>query len=77
MESDFDEIEDEYGQIIETRTFTDFDLVGTAFLPRRVVFSRPLDNQHFSLYHRRLTINPVELDLSFRTSSDAKRILFP
>jgi len=65
------------GEIVERRSFSNFDLFGQAYLPRRVIFSRPLDEQHLSLYHRSMEINPEELDLEFRISDSPNRILFP
>lgn len=65
------------GEVLESRTFESFDQFGTAYLPRRIILSRPLDKQHLSMYHRSLRINPEKLNLTFRTSSNPKRVVFP
>ncbi len=71
------ELRNEDGEVVERREFDSFDQFGNAFLPRKVTITRPLDEQYLSVYHRSLVVNPDELDLSFQTSDNPTRIVFP
>ncbi len=70
-------VRDAEGQVIEDRTYSDFDLFGDQYLPRRIVLNLPHEKVHFSLYHRSLDVNPETLDLSFEIGRVSERIVFP
>jgi hypothetical protein len=63
------------GDILETRTFSDFDLFGGLFLPRRINLERPLDDTRISIYYRDLTLNATDLTFDLRVSDSAERVL--
>lgn len=67
----------ESGEVIDDREWSDFDLFGGTYLPRRVKMSNPKEGQFFSLYHRSLELNPAGLDLSFETGRINEVITFP
>lgn len=63
------------GDIVETRTFSDFDLIGGLFLPRRINLERPLDDTRIMIYYRDLTLNATDLTFDLRVSDSAERVL--
>jgi len=63
------------GQVVETRTFSDFDWFGSSILPRRLEATRPMDGQKVWVYHRSIEVNPPELSLTFKTGKISERIL--
>ncbi|HMB93868.1 MAG TPA: DUF4292 domain-containing protein, partial [Rhodothermales bacterium] len=63
------------GDMLETRTFSDFDLIGGLFLPRRINLERPLDDTRIMVYYRDLTLNTTDLAFDLRVNDSAKRIL--
>ncbi len=64
------------GQLIEERTFSEFEDFDGIYLPRRLTFRRPGDDTSASLYHRKLTLNPSSLAFDFNVSNSVKRINF-
>lgn len=64
------------GELVEERTFAEFEEYDGYYLPRRLTFRRPGDDTSASLYHRKLTLNPSELDLDLNVSKSIKRIYF-
>ncbi len=62
------------GTLIEERTFLDFDGFDGVPLPRRIVVRRPIDRVSATIQHRRLNLNPSEIDLKFDVKDDAKYI---
>ena len=68
---------DVFGRVTERRLFDRFDLFEGLYLPRRLIFERPLDRQQFSLYFRSLDLNPTSLDLRFDADGARERVLFP
>ncbi len=69
------EVRSAEGQVVETRSFSDFDWFGSSILPRRIVAVRPVDGQKIWVYHRSIEVNPSELSLTFDTNSVSERIL--
>jgi hypothetical protein len=63
------------GDIIETRAFSDFDLIDGLFLARRINLERPLDDTRISIYYRELKLNATDLTFDLRVSDSAERIL--
>lgn len=63
------------GTLVEERAYSEYDRVGGLYLPRRILFRRPLDDTRVSLFYRELTLNPTALDFAFRVSDNAKRVL--
>lgn len=68
---------DVFGSVTERRLFDRFDLFEGTYLPRRLIFERPLEQQQISLYFRSLDLNPEALDLDFDADGARERILFP
>lgn len=62
------------GELVEERTFSEFDRFDGVYLPRRVAFRRPLDDTSASLYYRSLALNPGPLSFDLRVSSKAERV---
>lgn len=63
------------GTLVEERAYSEYDRVGGLYLPRRILFRRPLDDTRVSLFYRELTLNPPALRFAFRVSDSAERIL--
>ena len=63
------------GELLETRTYDEFDRFGGVLLPRRVELDRPLDATRARLFFREITLNPDALDFRFRIGDDAERVL--
>lgn len=63
------------GELVEERVYSDFGLFGEVYLPRRVVFRRPLDETLVSLYYRDLAVNPGRISFPMRVSASAERVL--
>lgn len=63
------------GEVLEQRVYSEFDLFGGLYLPRRIFFSRPQDDTRVSLYYRDLTLNPDDLSISWSVSDSADRVL--
>lgn len=61
------------GEVIEEREFSEFDRFGALYLPRRVVFRRPLEDALAVVYYRDLTLNPGGLSFALRASASAER----
>lgn len=64
----------EDGTLLEERIFSDFDTIDGIILPRRVRFSRPVEETRASIYYRSLTLNPNDLSFEFRVRDSAERI---
>ena len=62
------------GEVIEERRFSEFDRFDGAYLPRRLVFRRPLDDTYASLYYRDLDLSPDFLLLHLRIDGSVERI---
>jgi hypothetical protein len=62
------------GEIVEERTYSDFDDIDGVVLARRVVLSRPQDATHASIYYTQMELNPTSLDLSLSVSDRTRRI---
>ncbi len=62
------------GVILEERTFTDFDAFQGLFLPRRIIYRRPLDHTAAAIYYRSLELNPPVQSFDLRVGDDAERI---
>lgn len=67
---------DAAGNLIEERTFSEFEAFDGVYLPRRLTFRRPGDDTAASLYYRKLTVNPPELSLDFNVNASVKRTSF-
>ncbi len=67
---------DAAGNLIEERTFSEFEAYDGVYLPRRLTFRRPGDDTAASLYYRKLTINPEELSLDFNVNPTVRRTSF-
>ena len=64
----------ENGELIEERTFSEFDDIEGVQLPRRLTFRRPFDDMSASIYYRDLNINPLEISFDFKVNSSVERI---
>ena len=64
---------DDAGELVEERTFTEFEDYDGVYLPRRLTFRRPGDDTAASLYYRKLTVNPVSLSFDFDVAPSVKR----
>ena len=62
------------GLVLTRRRFEAFDVVDGVVVPRRVVLAAPPDDLAVTVVHRQLTLDPAELDLSFRRPKDAEVI---
>ena len=65
---------DPRGTLIEEYDFSEFDTFDGAVLPRRVVFRRPLEESHASIYYRSLEVNPESLTFDLGVRSSAQRV---
>lgn len=63
------------GDLVERRTFTDFDSFGRFIVPRRIEVERPLDRERFQVYHRSVVVNPENLSLRFEIGKVDENIL--
>lgn len=66
---------DAQGHLVESRMFSDYDLFGNLFLPRRIELRRPQDNTRATIYYRELSFNPSSIRFPFSVSSSADREL--
>ncbi len=64
------------GELVEERTFAEFEEFEGIYLPRRLTFRRPGDDTSASLYHRKLNLNPSALLFDFNVSKSVKRVNF-
>ena len=64
----------EDGTLLEQRSFSEFDTFEGLVLPRRVEFSRPLEESRASIYYRSLALNPGDLSLDLDVRDSAERI---
>lgn len=64
------------GDLVEERTFSDFESFEGIYLPRRLTFRRPGDETAASLYYRKLSINPTDMNIDFKVGSSVPRISF-
>lgn len=62
------------GMILEERVYSDFDLFHDLYLPRRVVYNRPLDDASASIYYRSLSLNPGEQAFDLRLGDNVERV---
>ncbi|MDX1419006.1 MAG: DUF4292 domain-containing protein [Rubricoccaceae bacterium] len=62
------------GDLLSRRTFSAFDVVDGIVLPRRVLLESPRDGLAVTVEHRRLALDPDDLDLAFRRPSEAETI---
>ncbi len=62
------------GDLLERRTYSEFDQFDDTVVPRRLVFDRPGDDQRASIYYRDLTLNPDRLSFSLRVRDSAERV---
>lgn len=53
------------GDVIERRTYSDFDSFGEFVVPRRIEVVRPPAGEQYQLYHRSVTVNPAKLSFRF------------
>jgi hypothetical protein len=65
---------DSAGSLLDERVFSEFDLVGGTFIPRRVVFRRPLERATASLYYRDLDLAPGPMSFDLRIRDSARRV---
>lgn len=63
------------GDLIERRTFTDFDSFGAFVVPRRIEVERPLAGERFQVYHRSVRVNPEQLSFRFEVGRVDENIL--
>ena len=63
------------GDLLEARTFTEYDLFDTIYLPRRIILQRPLDDTSLSIYYRKLTLNPPALSFAWHVDDSVERVL--
>jgi len=62
------------GTILEERTYSDFDRFRNLFLPRRIVYRRPLEATFASIFYRELTLNPNALTFRLNVGEDVERV---
>jgi Domain of unknown function (DUF4292) len=63
------------GDLIERRTFSDFDSFGGYVVPRRIEVDRPADGERFQVYHRSVRVNPEPLSFHFEVGRIDEDIL--
>ncbi len=63
------------GDLLEARTFTEYDLFDAVYLPRRIILQRPLDDTSLSIYYREVTLNPQPLSFAWDVKDSVKRVL--
>lgn len=63
------------GDLIERRTYSDFDLFSGYVIPRRVEVDRPLAGERFQVYHRSFSVNPRPLTFDFDVGRVDENIL--
>ena len=64
------------GELVEERTFSEFESFEGMYLPRRLTFRRPGDETSASLFYRKLSVNPSDMKIEFQVSSSVPRISF-
>lgn len=68
------ELRSDDGEVIEERSYSEFDRIAGYYLPRRVELERPLDEMEASIYYREISLNPGELSFDLGVSSRARRV---
>ena len=63
------------GTLIESRTFSQYDIFDGVFVPRRIILQRPLDDTSISMYYRELTFNPPALSMTLEVGDSVERVL--
>ena len=63
-------------ELVEERTFSEFESFDGMYLPRRLTFRRPGDDTAASLFYRKISINPTDLNLSFQVDASVPRLTF-
>ena len=63
------------GDVVETRTFAEYDIFDGVFVPRRIILQRPLDDTSISMYYRELTLNPPTLSMTLRVGDSVEWVL--
>ena len=63
------------GDLLEARTFTEYDRFDEVYLPRRIILQRPLDDTSLSIYYRELTLNPPTLSFTWHVEDSVERVL--
>jgi hypothetical protein len=63
------------GDLIERRTFEDFDRFGEFVVPRRIEVERPLVGEHYQVYHRAVQVNPEPMSFRFEIGRVDERVL--
>lgn len=63
------------GDLIERRSFTDFDSFGGFIVPRRIEINRPRAGERFQVYHRSVLVNPEPLSFRFEVGRIDENIL--
>lgn len=53
------------GDLIERRSFSDFDSFDGYVVPRRIEVDRPVAGERFQIYHRAVRVNPESLKFHF------------
>lgn len=67
------EVRDPQGDLLEVRTFEDFEPMGGVLLPRRLTFEQPQQESTASLYYRDVDFNPESLSFALDVNSSAQR----
>ena len=62
------------GDLVEARAFTEYDIFGDVYLPRRIILRRPPDDTSLSIYYRELTLNPT-LSFAWHVDDSVERVL--
>jgi hypothetical protein len=63
------------GDLVESRTFTEYDVFDNVYLPRRIILQRPVDDTSISIYYRNLSLNPPQLSFALRVGDSVERVL--
>ena len=63
------------GDLLESRTFIEYDVFDEVYLPRRIILQRPLDDTSLSIYYRELTLNPPALSFAWHVEDSVERVL--
>lgn len=63
------------GDLVEARTFAEYDVFDGLYLPRRIILQRPLDDTNLSIYYRELTLNPPMLSFAWHVDDAVERVL--
>lgn len=62
------------GTLVEDRVYLEWDQIEGLYLPRHMIYRRPMDESTATIYYRSISLNPSSLSFDLRLSSNTTRI---